>query len=574
MEAHTSPKSMIAEAHARTNNEIALLKLPICALFTQKNALLPVSRLPCEILATIFLYQAYSFYQDPQDFPMWGAAPPWANVSYVCRHWRNVALTCPSLWSFLFVFSPRWTEELLSRSKRVPLRILIDMRFEFQEAMIFFEKVTTDVTRIRDLSLYLPCNRVEGVLSKLSTTPAPLLHTFKLRLRTRHLGEDAVYPDTLLNGETPALRTLELYHCHPPWSSLVFTALSTLRLRSIASSSQPTITELLAMLRHMPDLAHLYLEDALSGAKDILASRHTLPSECVDLPHLSRLALVAPFSAVIVFLSKVTVPQKTEIRLLCRHDVDFTVSHTPLYPLLERQFNTTSDVGTVIRTLNLKTTLRGASFVLSTSERDCDVSFYSDDRGHLHEDWDCCIPLKLDIHVDSQKDLEPLVGDICRIIPMAHLHTLAHLTYTHMSHLLSSSFIGTTFGDLQELKFIKLTEFCVAEWTSALSPGSCRKRKHSIENAQDIFAPALAELQLTDVSFAANCHPRSHNCSGSAWCLCKALAHRKAKGYVLKKLVIGGSNYVSNAQVEDLCRVVDEVDWDGHTGSSEDEDES
>ncbi|KAF9241055.1 hypothetical protein BU15DRAFT_61025 [Melanogaster broomeanus] len=144
---------------------------------------------------------------------------------------------------------------------------------------------------------------------------------------------------------------------------------------------------------------------------------------------------------------------------------------------------------------------------------------------------------------------------------MAHLHTLAHLT-SSMCRLLSSSFIRTTFGNLQELRFIKLTEFCVGEWISALSPGSC-KMKWSIDKAPDIFAPALAELHVTDVPFAANCHPTSPTCSGSASCLYWALAHRKAKGYVLKKLIIAGSYYVSDAHVENLRKVVDEVDWDG-----------
>ncbi|KAF9241054.1 hypothetical protein BU15DRAFT_73539 [Melanogaster broomeanus] len=389
---HTTSKSALAEAQARTDNEIALLKLSICALLTRRNALLPVSRLPYEILATIFLYQAYYFYEDPRYSGMWGSAPPWANVSYVCRHWRSVALSCPSLWSFLFVSSPRGTEELLSRSKTVPLRIRIDGVFSDQEAMILFEKYAP----------LQPSRR--GILSKLST-PAPLLH--KLRLCMPVLLGDGVYPDTLFNRETPALRTLELYHCHIPWSSPIFTALSTLRLRNIASSSQPTMTELLAMLRHMPGLAHLYLENALRSAKDALTSQHTLLSEYLDLPHLSRLALVAPFSAVAVFLSNVTIPLKTEIRLFCYGDFGFTASCTSLYLLLERRFNTTSGIGTVIRTLNIKPTRRGAGFVLSTSERNCDVSFYSEDGRHLHEDWDCCIPLKLEIDVDS-KDLEHL----------------------------------------------------------------------------------------------------------------------------------------------------------------------
>ncbi|KAF9241051.1 hypothetical protein BU15DRAFT_45227, partial [Melanogaster broomeanus] len=350
MEAGKTSKSAVAEARTRVDDEVALLKLPICALLTQRNALSPVSRLPHEILATIFLYQAYSFYQDPRYSGTWGA-PPWANVSYICRHWRDVALNTSSLWSFLFVSPPRWTKELLSRTNMLPLRIRINVRYWAREEMIFLEQVTTDVTRIQDLSLKLPRNLTEGIFSKLSTTPAPLLHTLRLFV-TQTDTESALVPDTLFSRETPALRTLELYRCHVPWSSPIFTALTTLRLRDIASSSQPTITEILAMLRHMSDLAHLYLENALPSAEDTLDSWDSLPSECFDLPHLSCLALVAPFSTVVVFLSNVTVPLKTEVRLCCRRDV-FTASYATLYPLLERRFNTASDVEPVIRTLNI-----------------------------------------------------------------------------------------------------------------------------------------------------------------------------------------------------------------------------
>ncbi|KAF9241060.1 hypothetical protein BU15DRAFT_73544 [Melanogaster broomeanus] len=407
----------------------------------------------------------------PQFLPRYSrtsGAPPWANVLYTCHHWRDVAVSCPSLWSFLFVSSPRWTEELLSRTKMVPLRIRVDMGCSTQEEMMFFEKVTTDVTRIQDLSLKFPRSLAEGFFSKLET-PAPLLHTLRLFV-TKSGAESVLVPDTLFNRDTPALRTLELYRCHISWCSPTLTGLTILRLRDIASSSQPTVTELLAMLRHMLDLAHLYLENALSGAEHILASQHYLLSECVDLPQLLRLAIIAPFSAVVVFLSNVTVPSKTELRICCRHDTKFTETYTPLYPLLEQRFNTTSDVGPVIRTLNMKTTEPDVGIVLSTSERDCDVPFYSKCGRHRHEDWDRGISLKLDIEFESVSR-EELMGDICRTIPMLHLRTLAHFAAIDTSWPLSPCFLKTTFGTLQELRFIKLTELHMSPWATALAPG-------------------------------------------------------------------------------------------------------
>ncbi|KAF9232488.1 hypothetical protein BU15DRAFT_81175 [Melanogaster broomeanus] len=563
MQVHTTSKS-VAEAQARIDDEVALLKLQTCALLTQRNALSPVSRLPHEILATVFLYQAYSFYQDPRYPNIWGA-PPWANVSYVCRHWRAVALNCPSLWSFLFVFPPRWTEELLSRSKTVPLRIHVTQGRWARKEMVFVEKVTTDVTRIQDLRLKLPCNLAEEVFAKLSAS-APLLHTLRL-LVTKTGAESVLVPDTLFNRETPALQTLELYYCHIPWSTPIFTTLTTLRLCNLASPSLPTMTELLAILRHMPDLAHLYLEDAFSSANDILANQHSILSECLDLPHLSRLALVAPFSAVVAFLSNVAIPLKAELRLWSRGTLDDTESYTPLYPLLERRFNVTSDLGPVIRTLNIKTTSRGVGFVLSTSERDCDVPFYSvHGQYHLHEDWDRGISLKLDIEFNLRLpgDQDRLIGDICRTIPMVHLRTLVHFSSINVFDNLSSYFLKTTFGTLQELRFIRLIHLSMRNWVAALTPGLCRERS-GVENVEDIFASALAELQVIAVTFGHGCRRRDlEDCEGTAWCLRRALARRKAKGYALKKLVIVDSGYVSDAQVEKLRTVVDEVDWDGY----------
>ncbi|KAF9232492.1 hypothetical protein BU15DRAFT_81179 [Melanogaster broomeanus] len=534
----------------------------ICALLTQRNALSPVSRLPPDVLATIFLYQAYSFYRDPRYSGTWGA-PPWANVSYICRHWRDVALNTSFLWSFLFVSTPRWTEELLSRTTMLPLRIRINVEHWDREEMIFLEQVTTDVTRIQDLSLELPRNLAVVVFSKLST-PAPLLHTSRLFV-TQTGAESRLVPDALFSREMPALRVLELYHCHVPWSSPIFTALTSLRLRDIASSSQPTITELLAMLRHIPDLAHLYLENALPGAEDTLNSQHCLLSECLDLPHLSLLALVAPFSTVVVFLSNVTAPLKTEIRLCCRRDV-FTASYPPLYPLLERTIQQRIRRRASDPYFEYQNYFTRCWFCPQHIGTRLWCPFYSEcGQYDLDEDWVRGITLKLDIELNLRKDREELVGDIFRIIPMVHLHTLAHLASTGIGNSLSSLFLETTFGNLQELRFIKLIQLQVDDWITALSRGSC-KEEYGVSDAEYIFAPALAALRISAATLGYSCHPRSRECSGS---LHRALVRRKAKGYALKKLVIAGSSYVSHDQVEELREVVDEVDWDGYTQASD-----
>ena len=89
-------------------------------LKTRRNAFAAISCLLPEILSKIFLLVR-------DDATEWKPLE-WIEVSYVCRHWRNVALTCPSLWTCLPrpLRSARWMEEILKRSKKASLIIWTD----------------------------------------------------------------------------------------------------------------------------------------------------------------------------------------------------------------------------------------------------------------------------------------------------------------------------------------------------------------------------------------------------------------------------------------------------------------
>jgi hypothetical protein len=70
------------------------------------------------------------------------------------------------------------------------------------------------------------------------------------------------------------------------------------------------------MLSYIPDLIHLYLEDALAGAPSFLSSSAFNISQKIYLPHLSRLWTVAPLSTVTIpLLSCVNIPLSTQVRL-------------------------------------------------------------------------------------------------------------------------------------------------------------------------------------------------------------------------------------------------------------------
>ncbi|OCH93820.1 hypothetical protein OBBRIDRAFT_710529, partial [Obba rivulosa] len=105
----------------------------IIDLKTRWNTFSPVSRLPTELLAKIFILRARdttdrdldALYRKKYGLALAGAEKryTWIRVAQVCRHWRAVALNCPRLWNHIYVTSPKWMETLLPRTLEAPLSV-------------------------------------------------------------------------------------------------------------------------------------------------------------------------------------------------------------------------------------------------------------------------------------------------------------------------------------------------------------------------------------------------------------------------------------------------------------------
>ncbi|KAF8550389.1 hypothetical protein OG21DRAFT_419864 [Imleria badia] len=256
-------------AMPRTDEGTVAQKLGLLDLYAQIDSHSFIFRLPTEILESIFIDCARDHHSKENDF-LGQPVPNWVNVSYVCRHWRNVALDCPTLWSYLFAISLRWTEELLARSKQAPLKLYIiqDLTSPFSSELSFVEPVMKHVERIQELHLYIQEERsVAGYFSRLSS-PAPLLETLRITTERR----SSEWSSILFNGDTPALRTLELSRCPVPWYSFKLGSLTRLSLHRIPVRFQQNMEAFLATLSCMENLIHLYLDSALGSAVDFLSS--------------------------------------------------------------------------------------------------------------------------------------------------------------------------------------------------------------------------------------------------------------------------------------------------------------
>ena len=114
---------------AMTAIDEEIINSALSNLDIQGDSVCFISRLPRETLEAIFIRGACDYWSEDEGLVV-STPPSWVNVSYVCSHWRDVALNCATLWSYLFIMSSRWTEELLSRSKRAPLKLYANLHRE------------------------------------------------------------------------------------------------------------------------------------------------------------------------------------------------------------------------------------------------------------------------------------------------------------------------------------------------------------------------------------------------------------------------------------------------------------
>ncbi|KAI9569805.1 hypothetical protein HD554DRAFT_452021 [Boletus coccyginus] len=542
---------MTNEAQRRTDDGITR---PISSLYfrLQRNAWSSISRLPTEILAEIFVHVA----RDHYDRYLPGTrVSEWVGISYVCRQWRNTALDCPTLWSYLFFASQRWTEALLARSKQTPLKVSLEINYSEEEWLhSLMERVVDHAERIQELRLYLrgdvywclnpflrPCLR------------APRLQVLEIRARLPYILEKSLF-----NGETPSLRKLDLTNV--TMSNLHSFRLSDLKSLTMKDAfySGPTMVEFLSTLCCLRDIEDLHIHNALPSANRFLASADFDAFRGINLPHLSRLWIYAPLSTVVGFLSCVNTPPKTEMRLGCGNESDTSPDdYSRFSSLLSQRFRSskgqTPSVPT-IRTLGVD--LRLGMFVFSASDRGCGCLFDEDeDEGEMS----CArnIPLRLRIQFGTMMpQMFSISSDICRNVCPRDVH------WVHIRGLVSSSnFWESALGHFQNLRYLKVTASKTLDLVSALSRVTPMESQDGYvgQGSRLLCVPNLEVLELGQIS------RRMRRSEGEVIDNFRpALSIRKGQGRPLKRLVINvRANHRAFDPKDVLDLPVDEVWMNG-----------
>ncbi|KAH0589892.1 hypothetical protein J132_06328 [Termitomyces sp. J132] len=330
----------------------------------------PVSRLPNELLSSIFLYAIRS-----TDDRFETVTTP-IIASQVSTRWRDIAISTAKLWNTIILTYPTSKQQLsravtwLKRSKLAPLDIFLDFRdpswdwdsaesshkFRWQDMETIIRLLMVHACRWKHFELFT--DTWAPIFTFLCYTrhikSVPLLVSLSLhRCNAFFASKEATFapvemrmPIQLFGGRVlERLRQVTLTGVHIDWSTPLLCNLTRLEFRYLASDVVPSIVEFTSMLRECRDLRHLTIlgrgpridDNPVSSPSSLLAVSSA--SGCfsanvyaaIELPHVTdfvfgfvdsdyALKLLAKFS--FPALRKLTLEGLVGLDPLSQYDLD------------------------------------------------------------------------------------------------------------------------------------------------------------------------------------------------------------------------------------------------------------
>ena len=289
--------------------EIKSLKASARILKSRRNDLAPISRLPPEIIATIFTFLSTSAW----DVGYYN--PNWMRVTHVCRRWREIALNYPHFWSYINLtkLKSAGMGEILARAKMVPLNLEADVevwrRAEFEA---FETQLEAHISHIRHLGI--SGNLRDFTVIKRLLPFAPTLESLSLLHKHRF---PVTIPDTFLKCTTPNLTSLELKNCSiTSWESPVLKGLQSLQVLNIFTQTRYELEDWLYFMGDMPNLKTLCLQCAIRLAPRASLSSDIPEPECITtLPFLTHFSIHSSANDCGFLLAHLVLPTLTWLHL-------------------------------------------------------------------------------------------------------------------------------------------------------------------------------------------------------------------------------------------------------------------
>ena len=259
-----------------------------------KNTLAPVNRIPRDVLSII---PDYLTDEDTADDDL-------ITLTHVCRGWRELFISRPSLWARLDCTNTNKTRVYIERSKTFPLRVCLeqaDDTFYREEALLL---AVPHIHRLKRLSVSGNPTQVLPVLAEHFSCPVPLLDCLEINFER---GQAPTLPDGLFNGDISTLREFGLAGVITslPWRGVL--NLTTFNLCRVPED-KILLTQLLDFFESAPHLRHIHLHDSIPNSSNVPTKR------VVSLSQLKDLSITAQ-PAHSILLDHLSIPAGASLRL-------------------------------------------------------------------------------------------------------------------------------------------------------------------------------------------------------------------------------------------------------------------
>ncbi|VDC02021.1 unnamed protein product [Peniophora sp. CBMAI 1063] len=171
-------------------DQVEAIDRQILAAKTHRNTLVPISKLPPEILGDIFEYQAHGIFPwIYSDSVLSTSAVLWPAIMLVCKYWRDVAINHHALWTSLTEKNIQRWPLFMERSHSRHVDIHSDSDKEGIATPLF--AALAQLHRVRSIDLRIKNTEMEQIV--------PLLNVAAPNLQTLYL--EATYENRWYVGE-------------------------------------------------------------------------------------------------------------------------------------------------------------------------------------------------------------------------------------------------------------------------------------------------------------------------------------------------------------------------------------
>jgi len=533
------------DARSVIDNEIEDLYERIRARKLDRNDLAPISKIPVELLSSIFSLVQRKCRHDSRE------GLGWVVVTHICQRWRNIALDNPTLWVYVPSHRPKWIPEMTKRSKSATLKIKLNARsFTPSRFSTLRTFLVAHLPRVRSITVYqpLPPDRlIRKLFQDIPAHSAQCLEHLNLRyfLDYPHTFNPMLFLEKVLI-DPPCLKKLKI--CGTvDWSSKILTSLTHLSLYYGGLMSTPTHSEFLDALARMPALRILHLYDV-----PLPAPTEELSSKVLNIVHLSQLQsilLSGSASTICNILRYISLSEGIRIQLTLKISVAADVAAVAA---LFRGRYTPADVAIKWPLARCLEFAMGPCHARMTA---WSHSLNSQDtilHGAL-PDHDSFLELKFWCHpngsANQQEIMSRAILEMCSASPFQSLTTLSLFSAAEWAGI-NAEFLAEAFGRQPEVQSVRVQGRALKAFLGFMAAGA----QNGNSSKATVNLPALRYLAI--------CSGRFKESWLSIQVLQDILRQRKQFGMKLRQVDFKWCSYLFTSDIETMEENVHTVTWD------------